>query len=242
MALIELDRVCKTYMLGELPLQVLHGISFSMHEGEYIALTGASGSGKSTLMNIIGCLDRLNSGAYRLDGRDVSSLSSDERAWVRNNRIGFVFQNFNLLNRMSALDNVIMPLSYGRTELSREEERERAAELLRLVGLGDRMHHSPSQLSGGQQQRVALARALINRPSLLLADEPTGNLDTATTEEVLALFRRLNEEDNISIMIVTHDADVAAHAKRVIRISDGRVQYDRMNSSEGVADYEEADK
>jgi ABC-type lipoprotein export system ATPase subunit len=188
-----------------------------------VALMGVSGSGKTTLMNILGCLDHPSSGEYWLDGQEVSSLSPDERALLRNRKIGFVFQSFNLLPRTSALENILMPLSYSAEDLSDRQARQRAIELARRVGIEDRMHHEPSQLSGGQQQRVAIARALINNPSLLFADEPTGNLDSRTSEEVLGMFRRLNEEDGLTIILVTHDPGIAAHAKRVIRIHDGLI-------------------
>ncbi len=189
-----------------------------------VALTGASGSGKSTLMNILGCLDRPTTGQYWLDGEDVSPLNSDRRAMVRNKKIGFVFQSFNLLARTSALDNVMMPLTYTASHLSDRETRKRAADLLNLVGLGDRLDHHPSQLSGGQQQRVAIARSLVNHPPLLLADEPTGNLDSHTSEEILRMFQRLNAEEGITIILVTHDQNVAGHARRQIVMRDGLIE------------------
>jgi ABC-type lipoprotein export system ATPase subunit len=224
MELIELKDVHKTYYLGEIDVPVLKGISTTIARGEMVALMGTSGSGKTTLMNILGCLDHVTSGEYWLDGQQVSRLTADQRAVVRNAKIGFVFQNFNLLPRTSALENVIMPLSYCRDTLSDRRERQRGMELLERIGLGDRTHHEPSQLSGGQQQRVAIARALVNRPPLLFADEPTGNLDSKTSEEILAMFQQLNHEEGITIILVTHDAGVAAHAKRVIRIHDGRIE------------------
>ena len=193
--LIELRDIFKTYQLGEIEVPVLKGISLSISRGEFVALMGTSGSGKTTLMNILGCLDHPSSGQYRLDGDDVVGLSADEQALLRNRKIGFVFQNFNLLPRTSALENVIMPLSYAAQPLSAMEARKRAEEMLQRVGLGDRLDHEPSQLSGGQQQRVAIARALIHHPPLLFADEPTGNLDSRTSEEVLQLFKQLNEEE-----------------------------------------------
>ncbi len=224
MEFIELHDIYKTYHLGEIDVPVLRGISLKVAQGEFVALMGTSGSGKTTLMNILGCLDRPTSGEYWLEGEDVVGLSADEWAQLRNQKIGFVFQTFNLLARTSALDNVIMPLSYTAQHLSDQESRRRGADLLRRVGLGERLDHEPSQLSGGQQQRVAIARALINNPAILFADEPTGNLDSKTSEEVLELFRRLNEEEGVTIILVTHDANVARAAKRTIRITDGMVE------------------
>jgi ABC-type lipoprotein export system ATPase subunit len=224
MDLIELRNVYKTYHLGEIDVPVLKGVSLKIMRGEMVALMGTSGSGKSTLMNILGCLDRPTSGEYWLDGEEVSKLSSDARALVRNRKIGFVFQSFNLLPRTSALENVMMPLSYAAGNLSDREARKRAVAMLNLVGLGDRLDHEPSQLSGGQQQRVAIARSLINHPPVLFADEPTGNLDSHTSAEVLAIFQRLNREEGITIVLVTHDAEVARHAQRIIRIHDGVIQ------------------
>jgi ABC-type lipoprotein export system ATPase subunit len=221
MQLIELRSIYKTYYLGEVEVPVLKGVSLSVERGELVALMGASGSGKSTLMNIVGCLDHATSGEYWLDGQEVSRLSTDGRALLRNHKIGFVFQNFNLLPRTSALENVMLPLSYTSEDLSDREVYARARELIDRVGLGDRFHHEPSQLSGGQQQRVAIARALINRPSLLLADEPTGNLDSHTSEDVLRMFQALNRQEGITIILVTHDPGVARYAGRVIGISDG---------------------
>lgn len=223
MHLIELRDIVKTYDLGEIQVPVLKGVSLSVDKGELVALMGASGSGKSTLMNILGCLDRASSGRYLLDGRDVAQLSADERARMRNQKIGFVFQNFSLLPRTSALENVAMPLAYSADGPSERQARKRAEEMLKRVGLGHRLDHEPSQLSGGQQQRVAIARALINSPELVLADEPTGNLDSKTSQEVLQMFATLNEEDGITIILVTHDAEVAQHAKRTILISDGLI-------------------
>jgi len=220
-ALIDLKNIYKTYHVGELDVPVLKGVSLSVGGGELVALVGASGSGKSTLMNILGCLDHPTSGEYWLEGHDVSRLSSDERALLRNHKIGFVFQNFNLLPRTSALDNVMLPLSYTLEALSDREVHNRATELLDRFDLGDRVHHEPSQLSGGEQQRVAIARALINQPTLLLADEPTGNLDSHTSEEVLRVFQGLNREEHLTIIIVTHDPVVARHAGRIIGVSDG---------------------
>ncbi len=221
MELIELHQIYKTYYLGEIAVPVLKGVSLKVAKGELVALMGASGSGKSTLMNILGCLDRPTSGEYWLEGKEVSHLSADQRALLRNLKLGFVFQNFNLLPRTNALENVAMPLSYASDHLSDREARRRAVDMLRRVGLEDRLDHEPSQLSGGQQQRVAIARALINRPSLVFADEPTGNLDSHTSEDVLRMFQQLNEEDGITIILVTHDALVARHAQRIIQIHDG---------------------
>ena len=223
MSLIELTEVRKTYHVGELDVPVLKGVSLTIDRGDLIALTGSSGSGKSTLMNILGCLDRPTAGSYRLDGQEIGDLSANGRAIVRNKKIGFVFQNFNLLARTTALENVIMPLTYTAGHLSDRQARDRGRELLDLVGLGDRLDHHPSQLSGGQQQRVAIARSLVNRPPLLLADEPTGNLDSRTSEDVLQMFQRLNGDEGITIILVTHDHDVARHAKRQIVMRDGLI-------------------
>jgi putative ABC transport system ATP-binding protein len=232
--LIRLEDVCKTYHLGELDVPVLKGVSLSIARGEMVALMGASGSGKSTLMNILGCLDRPTSGKYWLDGQEVSKLSADQRAVIRNRKIGFVFQSFNLLARTSALENVLMPLAYTAANLSTREGRKRAETLLDRVGLGDRIHHHPSQLSGGQQQRVAIARSLINRPPLLFADEPTGNLDSRTSREILEMFQALASEENITIVLVTHDAIVAGYARRAIRIRDGLIEAGAFTDSEGA--------
>ena len=232
MELIKLKDLVKTYHVGDFDVPVLKGVSMSIDRGELVALMGVSGSGKSTLMNILGCLDRPTAGQYWLDGQEVSQISSDQRATVRNKKIGFVFQSFNLLPRTSAIDQVMMPLTYTAAELSNREARERAAALLQRVGLGDRMDHEPSQLSGGQQQRVAIARALINRPPLLFADEPTGNLDSKTSKEVLQMFEQLNREEGITIILVTHDPDVAAVAKRRIKISDGLIEAGAYGESE----------
>jgi ABC-type lipoprotein export system ATPase subunit len=222
-AIIELQDIRKTYRMGDIEVPVLKGVSLSVARGELVALMGASGSGKSTLMNIMGCLDRADTGIYRLDGEEAAHLSADQRAMIRNRKLGFIFQSFNLLPRTSALDNVAMPLTYTAGHLTEREARSRAAEMLARVGLQDRMDHEPSRLSGGQQQRVAIARALINRPPVLLADEPTGNLDSRTSEEVLAMFQELNRQEGITIIMVTHDPQVARHTQRVVHIHDGLI-------------------
>jgi macrolide transport system ATP-binding/permease protein len=225
MDLIRLENITKVYRVGDVDVPVLKGVSLTIRQGEMVALMGASGSGKTTLMNILGCLDRPTSGSYHLDGEEVSRHTTDQRASVRNRKIGFVFQSFNLLARTSAHDNVIMPLDYAATRTADEEASSRACQLLDRVGLGKRLDHEPSQMSGGQQQRVAIARALINRPPLLLADEPTGNLDSRTSEEILQMFQQLNAE-GITILLVTHELDVAQHAQRIIRMRDGVIEDD----------------
>ncbi len=224
MPTIRLENICKTYRLGEMDLPVLKGISLEVQRGELVALMGASGSGKTTLMNILGCLDHATSGQYWLDGQEISQVSPDERAAIRNQKLGFVFQSFNLLARTSAIENVMMPLLYSPDPIAPREGHQRAVQLLELVGLSDRMEHEPSQLSGGQQQRVAIARALINKPVILFADEPTGNLDSRTSVEILSMFERLNREEGITIILVTHDAEVGKHARRTIHIRDGLIQ------------------
>src|SRR5688572_2081913 len=221
--LMKLDNIVKTYHVGEIDVPVLKGVSLAIARGELVALMGASGSGKSTLMNILGCLDRPTSGQYWLDGEEVSRFDADGRALVRNRKLGFVFQNFNLLPHTTALENVMMPLTYTEVSVPERDAKARARAMLERVGLADRMHHFPSQLSAGQQQRVAIARSLINNPPVLFADEPTGNLDSKTSEEVLRMFQALNTEQGLTIILVTHDANVAAHSQRTIRIHDGRI-------------------
>ena len=233
MDLIELKDIYKTYHIGDMDVPVLKGVSLRIAKGELVALMGSSGSGKSTLMNILGCLDRPSSGEYWLNQKEVGRFSADDRALLRNSTMGFVFQSFNLLPRATALENVSMPLSYAASYISDKEARKRDAEMLSRVGLQDRMDHEPSQLSGGQQQRVAIARALINRPPVLFADEPTGNLDSRTSDEVLQMFRKLNQEDGITIIIVTHDPAVAKHANRIIRITDGVIMDGTSESGGG---------
>ncbi len=221
---IDARGLTKSYRNGDIVTPVLHGVDLLVPRGDFVALMGPSGSGKSTLMNLLGLLDRADAGSYALDGRDVVALSASQQAVARNRSIGFVFQSFNLLKRMNVLENVALPLVYA--GLGRRAARERAQVLLQQVGLGELGHRMPNQLSGGQQQRVAIARALVNQPPLLLADEPTGNLDTRTTEEVLGLLGQLNREQGLTIVVVTHEADVAAHGKRLVRLKDGVVVYD----------------
>ncbi len=225
MALIELKGVRKVYDLGEVKVEALKHATLSIERGEYVALIGPSGSGKSTLMNTLGCLDRPSDGSYLLDGEEVVTMTKDQRAAIRNKHLGFVFQNFNLLARTTALENVELPLLYTKGVSARERHK-RARESLESVGLGDRMNHHPSQLSGGQQQRVAIARALVNRPSILMGDEPTGNLDSSTSRDVINLFRQLNRENNLTVIIVTHDQNVARNADRTIVLHDGGVVAD----------------
>jgi putative ABC transport system ATP-binding protein len=228
MPVISVRNLVKTYTVGEVIVRALRGADLDVEAGEFVAVTGPSGSGKSTLMHILGCLDRPTSGQYLLDGKDVSRMSKDELAAIRNRKIGFVFQGFNLLSRTTALDNVELPLLYnGGSRLKSTERHRRAMASLEAVGLADRSHHYPNQLSGGQQQRVAIARALINEPSIILADEPTGNLDTRTSIEVMGIFQRLNKERGITIILITHEVDIAEYGTRLVRFRDGRIQLDQ---------------
>ncbi len=236
MASISVHELTKTYVVGEVEVRALRGVTLDVVPGQFVAVTGPSGSGKSTFMHILGCLDRPTSGRYMLDGRDVSRLSKDELAEVRNRRIGFVFQGFNLLARTNALDNVELPLLYNpKARLKTADRHRRAMAALDAVGLGERHHHLPNQLSGGQQQRVAIARALINEPAIILADEPTGNLDSRTSIEVMDIFQRLNRERGITILLITHEHDIAEYAERLIAFRDGRVVSDHPIATRRIA-------
>jgi putative ABC transport system ATP-binding protein len=241
MSLIAISSLTKTYHVGDVSVQALHHVDLSIEAGECVAITGPSGSGKSTLMHILGCLDRPTSGAYQLAGKDVSTLSRDELARVRNETIGFVFQSFNLLPRTSAVENVELPMLYSNARVSISERRQRARAALASVGLDDRATHHPNQLSGGQQQRVAIARALMTEPPLLLADEPTGNLDTRTGAEVLQIFRTLQQERGITVILITHDRHVAEYASRIVNMRDGRVVSDKQNIGWRSARLDEAE-
>ena len=222
---IEIRDLTKVYTMGEVEVHALAGVDLDVDEGEFIAVMGPSGSGKSTLMNILGCLDRPTAGTYVLDGVDVSTLDHDARAVIRNAKIGFVFQSFNLLARTSAMENVELPLLYGEFGWSRAQRHKAALESLRSVGLAGREHSQPSQLSGGQQQRVAIARALVTNPAIVLADEPTGNLDSRTSEEIMSIFQQLNDSGK-TIVVITHEQDIAQHSKRIVHVRDGRIQQD----------------
>ncbi len=221
---IEVARLRKVYRLGEVKVEALTNVALTIDPGEFVAVMGASGSGKSTLMNVLGCLDRPTEGVYRLDGKDVKEMGKDALAQIRRKKIGFVFQSYNLIPRMDAQENVELPMIYD--GISSSTRRERAFEALRAVGLLDRAHHLPSQMSGGQQQRVAIARSIVNSPSLILADEPTGNLDTASSDEILGIFQKLNDERGITLVLVTHEPDIALFAKRIVRFRDGRIVQD----------------
>ncbi len=235
---ISVRTLVKTYIVGEVEVKALRGVNLEVGRGEFVAVTGPSGSGKSTFMHIVGCLDRPTSGHYFLDGQDVSRMSKDQLAAIRNMKIGFVFQGFNLLARTSALDNVELPLLYGGGGLKTVERHKRAMEVLKAVGLQDRSDHHPNQLSGGQQQRVAIARSLINNPSILLADEPTGNLDTRTSIEVMDIFQRLNRERGITVLLITHEHDIAEYGTRTVAFRDGLVVSDRPNAKRRLAEDE----
>src|SRR5262245_46057899 len=236
-AVISVRNLVKTYVVGEVEVRALRGVSLDVNAGEFVAITGPSGSGKSTLMHILGCLDRPTSGQYVLDGQDVSRMSKDQLAEVRNQKIGFVFQGFNLLSRTTALDNVELPLLY-RGGIRTAERHRRAIDALNAVGLGQRSDHHPNQLSGGQQQRVAIARALITQPSILLADEPTGNLDSRTSVEVMGIFQRLNKERGITVLLITHEHDIAEYGTRIISCRDGHIVSDKPVDHRRSADEE----
>lgn len=245
-AVVKLEDICKTYVSGEVEVHAVRHVNLEIEHGEFVAIMGSSGSGKSTLMNMLGCLDRPSSGRYLLDGIDVSQLTRNELAMIRNGKLGFVFQGFNLLARTSALENVELPLYYGKTRYTSAQMKDRAVEVLEMVGLGNRADHHPSQLSGGQQQRVAIARALIQNPGVLLADEPTGNLDTRTSVEIMGLFQKLNDS-GITIIMVTHELDIASFTKRNLIMRDGRIISDtlmphRRHAAEEIAKLDTAEK
>jgi len=227
MAFVELSRITKSFTLGSDEVEILHGINLTVEKGEFVAMMGPSGSGKSTTMNILGCLDKPTSGTYLLNGQNINDLEGDDLAVIRNGTIGFVFQGFNLLQKTNAMENVELPLLYA--GMPKKERRERAKEALIQMGLEDRLYHEPTQLSGGQQQRVAIARGIVNRAPILMADEPTGNLDSKTSDEIMKLFKKINEEDGITILLVTHEPDVAAYAKRIVHFKDGMITSDEMN-------------
>ena len=224
---IEIENVTKTYYMGSVEVPVLKGISLAIKTGEIVAIMGPSGSGKSTLMNILGCLDRPTSGTYHLDGAEVSQLNDDQLAEIRNKKLGFVFQSFNLLSRTTAINNVQLPLLYSGGSNSKDRKR-RAMEALTRVGLAHRAHHHTNEISGGEQQRVAIARSLVNNPSIIIADEPTGNLDTRTSQEIMAIFDELHRKEGITIVLVTHEVDIAAHAQRIVRLRDGLIQNEEV--------------
>ena len=234
MPVIAVRDLAKTYSTGAVDVRAVRGVNLDIEAGEFVAVVGPSGSGKSTFMHILGCLDRPTRGSYELEGRDVSRLTRDQLADIRNTKIGFVFQGFNLLARTSALENVELPLLYRGASVRGAERRRRALAMLDAVGLADRVDHMPNQLSGGQQQRVAIARALVNEPAILLADEPTGNLDSTTSREVLDLFRQLNAERGITVILITHDHEIAAHGNRIVQFHDGLVVRDETNAGERV--------
>jgi putative ABC transport system ATP-binding protein len=227
--LIRIEEISKVYRMGEVEVHALRGVSLSIGEGEFVAIMGPSGSGKSTLMNVIGCLDQPTQGNYWLDGTEVGRLNDNQLAMIRNRKIGFVFQTFNLLARTTAFQNVTLPLIYA--GLGAKERRERARVALEAVGLGDRLHHRPNELSGGQQQRVAIARALVSEPAIILADEPTGNLDSRSGKEIMRIFHELNDERGITIVFVTHDPDIAAETRRIVRIHAGLIESDELRGS-----------
>jgi len=223
--MIDIKNLTKTYNIGKMSIEILKGIDLTVNEGEYVSIMGPSGSGKSTFLNIIGCLDRLTTGTYTLDGKNIENLNDNELSEIRCKKVGFVFQSYNLLPKLNAIENVELPAKY--LGMDRNKRKERAEELLRLVGLEDRMHHLPNELSGGQKQRVAIARALINDPKIIFADEPTGNLDSKSTEEILEIFKKLNDK-GVTILMVTHEEDVAKHTKRIVRLRDGIIQSDNL--------------
>jgi putative ABC transport system ATP-binding protein len=238
MAVISVRDLKKTYIVGDIEVRALRHVSLDVEHGEFLAVTGPSGSGKSTFMHILGCLDRPTSGQYFLEGKDVSRLTKNELARIRNHQIGFVFQGFNLLSRTSALENVELPLLYNGTPSKASDRKRRAMEALRLVGLEQRFHHFPNQLSGGQQQRVAIARSLINNPSILLADEPTGNLDTKTSIEVMDVFQKLNQERGITVLLITHERDIAEYGTRIVAFRDGVIRTDEKITKRRLASEE----
>ena len=227
MAFVELSRITKSFTLGSDEVEILHGINLTVEKGEFVAMMGPSGSGKSTTMNILGCLDKPTSGTYLLNGQNINYREGDDLAVIRNGTIGFVFQGFNLLQKTNAMENVELPLLYA--GMPKKERRERAKEALIQMGLEDRLYHEPTQLSGGQQQRVAIARGIVNRAPILMADEPTGNLDSKTSDEIMKLFKKINEEDGTTILLVTHEPEVAVYARRIVHFKDGMITSDEIN-------------